>query len=232
MQICIDDCVIKFSVITKKLSSHSISLKDLLIGFVVMWFWFEHPMYFNFFEEWIEDLWNRITMNLWLWACWKSLVLHVLRILRVFFIFKGLWWKFFNTFEAWIRWASLICDFLRFLETFELDSSELWDLRRWFRWFLFECSLYLMVCGRSFLGLWRLESVELHWFVIWWCFRTFELDSRKLLDLGRWFGWFCFECSPILGLRFLKFLEASGLDFNRAFSLLNLSPLNLGPPES
>ena len=33
------------------------------------------------------------------------------------------------------------------------------------------------------------------------------------------------------GLKFLKFLEASGLDSNRAFSLLNLGPLNLGPPK-
>ena len=61
--------------------------------------------------------------------------------------------------------------------------------------------------------------------------KAFELDSRKLLDLGRWFGWFCFEWSPILGLKFLKFLEASGLDSSRAFSLLNLGPLNLGPLE-
>ena len=37
MRICIDKCVVQFSVITKELSSDSISLKDLLIGFVVMW---------------------------------------------------------------------------------------------------------------------------------------------------------------------------------------------------
>ena len=139
MRICIDDCVVQFSVITKYLSSDSISLKDLLIGFVMMWFCFEHKISFNLIEGWIEDLCNRITMNLWLWACWKSFVLHVL---RVFFVFEGLWWKFFGALEAWIRWASLICDFLRFLEVFELDSSELWDLRRWFGWFLFECSSY------------------------------------------------------------------------------------------
>ena len=30
---------------------------------------------------------------------------------------------------------------------------------------------------------------------------------------------------PILGLKFLKFLEALGLDSSRVFSLLNLSPL-------
>ena len=130
----------------------------------------------------------------------------------------------FDALEAWIRWTSLIYDFLRFLEAFELDSGELWDLRRRFGWFLFECSLYLKVCSRSSSGLWRLESVEFHWFVIWWCFWTFELNSRKLLDLCRWFGWFCFECSPILGLKFLNFLEASGLDSNKVFSLLNLGP--------
>ena len=63
IRICIDDCVVQFSVITKELSSDSISLKDLLIGFVVMWFWSEHPIYFNLAEEWIENLWNGITMN-------------------------------------------------------------------------------------------------------------------------------------------------------------------------
>ena len=140
MRICIDECMVQFSVITKKLSSDSISLKTLLIGFVVMWFWFEHPIYFNLTEEWIEDLWNRITMNLWLWACWKSFVLHILLVLRVFFVFESLWWKFFGALEAWIRWGSLICDLLRFLEAFELDSSDLWDLGRWFGWFLFKCS--------------------------------------------------------------------------------------------
>ena len=36
MRICIDDYVVQFSVITKELSSDSISLKDLLIEFVVM----------------------------------------------------------------------------------------------------------------------------------------------------------------------------------------------------
>ena len=121
MQICIDDCVEQFSVITKELSSDSISLKDLLIGFVVMWFWLEHPIYFNLVEEWIEDLWNRITMNLWLWACWKSFVLHVLCVLclRKFVVevlrdFRGLnpWsftdlWLFevFGGFWAWFQWT-------------------------------------------------------------------------------------------------------------------------------
>ena len=36
MRICINECLVQFSVITKELSSDSISLKDLLIGFVVM----------------------------------------------------------------------------------------------------------------------------------------------------------------------------------------------------
>ena len=135
MRICIDDCVVQFSVITKEWSSDSISLKDLLIGFVVMWFWFEYKISFNLAEEWIEDLWNRITMNLWLWACLEILcssrslcVLRVLCFLRAFFLFEGLWWKFFGALEAWIRRASLICGLLRFLEAFEFDFNELWDL--------------------------------------------------------------------------------------------------------
>ena len=115
MRIYIDECVVQFSVIIKEWSSDSISLKDLLIGFVVMWFLFEHPMYFNLAEEWIEDLWNRITMNLWLLAYWKSFILHILRVLRVFLVFEGLWWKFYGALEAWIHWASLI---LWFLEVF------------------------------------------------------------------------------------------------------------------
>ena len=84
-------------------------------------------------------------------------------LLRIFFVFEGLWRKFFGALEAWIRRASPICGLLRFLEAFELDSNDLWDL-------------------------------------------------------GRWFGWFCFECSSILGLKFLKALR---LDSCRAFVLLN-----------
>ena len=57
-------------------------------------------------------------------------VLRVLFVLRAFFLFEGLWWKFFSALEAWIRRVLLICDLLRFLEAFELDSSELWDLGR------------------------------------------------------------------------------------------------------
>ena len=147
MWICIDECVVQFSVITKEWSSDSMSLKYLLIGIVIMWFWYEHKISFNLAKEWIEDLWNKITMNLWLWACLEILcssrslcVLRVLCVLRAFFLFEGFWWKFFDALEAWIRKASLICGLLRFLEAFELDSSELWDLGIWFGWFLFECS--------------------------------------------------------------------------------------------
>ena len=90
-------------------------------------------------------------------------------LFRMFFVFEGLWWKFFSALEAWIRRASPICGLLRFLEAFELDSSDLWDL-------------------------------------------------------GRWFGWFLFECSSYSKLKFLKFLEASKLGSNRASGLLNLGP--------
>ena len=91
-------------------------------------------------------------------------------LLRMFFVFEGLWRKFFGALEAWIRRASPICGLLMFLEAFKLDSSDLWDLGRWFGWFLFECSLY----------------------------------SK---------------------LKFLKFLEASKLGSNRASGLLNLDLL-------
>ena len=166
MRICIDDCVVQFSVITKELSSDSISLKDLLIGFVVIWFCFEHLIYFNLVEEWIEDLWNRIAMNLWLWACLEilcssrsscsSCVLRLRRfVVEVLRGFRGLNLQSFT--NLW---------FVRFLEAFELDSKELWDLGIWFGWFLFECFSYSKVCGESSLGLWRLESVELHQFMI------------------------------------------------------------------
>ena len=64
MWIYIGDYVVKFSEITKEWSSDSISLKDLLIGIVVIWFWFEHKISFNLVEGWIEDCWNEITMNL------------------------------------------------------------------------------------------------------------------------------------------------------------------------
>ena len=64
MQICIDECVVQFSEIKKEWSSDSISLQDLLIGIMAMWFWFEHKISFNLAEEWIEDCWNEITMNL------------------------------------------------------------------------------------------------------------------------------------------------------------------------
>ena len=93
-------------------------------------------------------------------------------LLRMFFVFEGLWRKFFGALEAWIRRALPICGLLRFLEAFELDSNDLWDLGRWFGWFLFECSLY----------------------------------SK---------------------LKFLKFLEASKLGSNRASGLLNLDLLQL-----
>ena len=41
----------------KEWSSDSVSLKDLYIGIVVMWFWLEHQISFNLFKEWIKDLW-------------------------------------------------------------------------------------------------------------------------------------------------------------------------------
>ena len=88
-------------------------------------------------------------------------------VLHAFFVFEVLWWKFFGTLEVWIYKTSPIYSFLKFLEAFELDSNDLWDL-------------------------------------------------------GRWFGWFLFECSSYSKLKFLKLLEALGLDSSRVSVLLNL----------
>ena len=132
MCICIGEYVVQFTVITKEWSSDSISLQDSLIGILIMWFWLEHQIFFNLVEGWIEDPWNRITMNLWLWTCYKFYVLRVLHALCIFFVFfayssssKVLWWKFFWAFEAWIYRGSLIYNFLKFLVAFELDFSKL-----------------------------------------------------------------------------------------------------------
>ena len=78
-------------------------------------------------------------------------------LLRMFFVFEGLWRKFFGALKAWIRRASLICDLLRFLEAFGLDSSELWDLGRQFGWSCFECS---SISGLKFLKALRLDSCK------------------------------------------------------------------------
>ena len=127
-----------FFVIKKVLSSDSISLKDLLIGFVVMWLK-NGSKIFGTELQWIFG--SKLVGNPLFFKFF------------MFFVFKGLWWKFFRALEAWIRRASLICSLLRFLVAFEFDSNDLWDLRIWFGWFLFECSLYLKVCDGSSSGL-------------------------------------------------------------------------------
>ena len=79
------------------------------------------------------DLWFlEVSRGFWAWFQWtlRSKKMIWIISLRMFFVFEGLWWKFFGALEAWIYRDSLICDFLRFLGAFELDSSELWDLRR------------------------------------------------------------------------------------------------------
>ena len=91
------------------------------------------------------DLWFfEVSGGFWAWFQWtlRSRQVVWMILLWMFFVFEGLWRKFFGAFEAWIHGASLICGCLRFLKAFELDSSELWDLGIWFGWFLFECSLY------------------------------------------------------------------------------------------
>ena len=122
-------------------------------------------------------------------------------LLRMFFVFEGLWQKFFGALKAWIRRASPICGLLRFLETFELDSNDLWDLGRWFGWFLFECSLYSKLKFLKFLeasklgsnrvsGLLNLDLLQLFSFSLSLAsFLAFLLNVLgRLLFIGVW-GW-------------------------------------------
>ena len=96
---------------------------------------------------------------------------HSSCVLRAFFVFEGLWWKFFGALEAWIHWASPICSVLKFLEAFELDSSNLCNLGRWFEWFLFECFLYSKLKFLKFLETSGLDSsrVSIHLNLLWCC---------------------------------------------------------------
>ena len=75
-----------------------------------------------------------------------------MNILRIFFVFEDLYWKFFETLEAWIHRASLICSPLVFIGAFELNSNELWDLEGWLEWICFECSSYSRIEVLEVLG--------------------------------------------------------------------------------
>ena len=124
----------------------------------------------------------------------------------MFFVYEGLWQKFFGAFGAWIHRPSLICGFLKFLKAFEPDSSELWDLGTWFRWFFFECSSYLKVCGESSSGLWRLEFIKFHQFVVsggFWAWFHWPLRSREMI-------W-------IISLRMFIVFEVEVLEVPRGF---------------
>ena len=129
MRIFIDEYVVQFSEITKERLSDSISLKDLLIGIVLMWFWLDHQESFQF--DWrmdrrpLKQNYNESLATSLLEILCSSCSWCVLRVLGAFFVFKGLRWKVFGALEACICRASLIYDLLRFLEAFELDSSKL-----------------------------------------------------------------------------------------------------------
>ena len=132
-----------------------------------------------------------------------------------FFLFEGLWRKFFGVLVAWIRRVSPICSFLKFMEAFELDSSDLWDLERWFKWFLFECSLYSKLRFLKFLEASRLDSnrdsVLLN--LLWFCLCSRYLDVFQdlsqdvlvcwnalgmLLFIGDW-GWVSDTWQSLIG---------------------------------
>ena len=139
-----------------------------------MWFWFKHPIYFNLAEEWIEDLWNRITMNRWLWACWKSFVFHVLYVLCL------------------CRFVMEVLQGFRGLNP--LSFTNLWfvevsrDFWAWFQWPLTSRNMIWMIHLQMFFvleGLWwkffgALEAWIRRVLLIYGLLRfleTFELDS-------------------------------------------------------
>ena len=67
------------------------------------------------------DLWFlEVSGGFWAWFQWtlRSKKTIWMIPLRMFFVFEGLWQKFFGALEAWIRRASLICDLMMF--------SDLW----------------------------------------------------------------------------------------------------------
>ena len=127
-------------------------------------------------------------------------------VLHVFFVFEGLWWKFFRVLEAWIHRVSLIYGFLKFLEAWIHRVSLIYGFLKFLKAWIHRVSL---IYG-------FLKFLE-----------AFELDSSELWDLGRWFEWFCFECSSYSRLKFLKLLEDLGFDSSKASMLLNRLSFNL-----
>ena len=124
-----------------------------------------------------------VSRGFWAWFQWtlRSRQVVWMILFRMFFVFEGLWWKFFGALEAWIHRVSPICGLLRFLESFELDSSELWDLEIWFGWFLFECSLDSKVKVLEVFRGFKAWFQQSFWTSQSWCLSSLSLAF--LLDL-------------------------------------------------
>ena len=100
------------------------------------------------------DLWLfEVSGGFWTWFQWplRSRLVVWMILLRMFFVFEGLWWKFFGALEAWIRRASLICDLLIF--------SDLWA---WFPQTLGSRQMVWMILFRMFsdFGVEVLDALE------------------------------------------------------------------------
>ena len=141
----------------------------------------------------------------WAWFQWtlRSRQVVWMILLRMFFEFEGLWWKFFGALKAWICRALPICGLLRFLKAFELDSNGLWDLGRWFGWFLFECSLYskLKFLEASKLGSNRasgLLNLDVFPALLRISFRIPSNSLGRLLFIGVW-GWVSDTWQSLIG---------------------------------
>ena len=100
------------------------------------------------------DLWFlEVSRGFWAWFQWtlKSKKMIWMIPLWMFFVFKGLWRKFFGALEAWIRRASLICDLLMF--------SDFWA---WFSQTFGSRQMFWMILLRMFsdFGVEVLDALE------------------------------------------------------------------------
>ena len=109
----------------------------------------------------------------------------------MFFIFEGLWWKFFGALEAWIHRASLICDLLMFSDTLSLIPT---NFRILVDGLDDSASNVLRFWGWSSWRLWGLILVELFHF---WILVPLNVLGR-LLFIGVW-GWMSDTWRSLIG---------------------------------
>ena len=132
MRICIDDCGIILCDYKRVILWFDLleRLVDLDCNNVIL-IWTQNILQFGWGidRRLLKQNYNEsLAMSLLEITC-SSRSSCVLRVLDVFFVFEGLWWKFFGALEAWIRRASLICDlwcFWRLLSLILVNFEMIW----------------------------------------------------------------------------------------------------------